>query len=406
LRLGNAVLSYALYLGKAVWPINLAIIYPMPGRLSWAEVALAGVFLLVVTLLVWRARLRCPYLIVGWLWFVGMLLPVSGLVQNYGEAYSDRFTYLPLVGVFIAVAFGMRDLLARFQIGVVPPAAAAGLVLGSCLLLTEHQLSYWRNSETLFSRAIAVTKDNFLAHNNLGVALATKNRQAEALANFQEAIRINPRWADLHNNLGNVLRQTGRFQEALVEYRKAIQLNPNLPAAHKNSGEVLVELGRFQEAVDQLSQAARLDSTDPWAHWEMADALLKQGYDAEAIDQLRETLRLEPDDFQVLTFTAHVLAADENPEVRDGKTALVLAEKACSLTDGNQPNALDYLGMAFAETGDFTNAEAATLSALKCATAAKMTNLEPLRQRLELYRKRQAWRESFLFTNTPSKEVP
>jgi len=344
-------------------------------------------------------------LIVGWLWFLGMLAPVSGLVQDYGEALSDRFTYVPLIGVFIAVAFGIKDLLARFQIGVVPPAAAAGLALGSCLVLTEHQLNYWRNNETLFSHAIAVTKDNFIAHNNLGVEFLTQNRQAEALANFQEAARIKPDWADIHNNLGIALCQTDNPEKALVEYFKAVQLNPNLSLAHNNFGKVLAQLGCFQQAMNQLNEAARLDPADPWPHLEMANALLKQGRDAEAIGQLRETLRLDPDNYEFLAFAAHVLAAEENPEVRNGKTALWLALKAYALTDGKQPDVLDNLGMAFAGTGDFTNAQAATLSALHFATAAKMKNLEPLRQRLELYKKHQPWRESFLFTNTTPKEI-
>ena len=155
--------------------------------------------------------------------------------------------------------------------------------------------------------------------------------------------------------------------------------------------------------MNEFTNAARLDPTYPWPHFEMGKALLKQGRDAEAMDQFHEALRIDPDNFQILAYTAHVLAADENPEIRDGKTALVLAAKANALTGGAQPFVLDALGMAFAETGDFTNALDVAQNALDLATAAKMKNLEAIQQRLQLYKNHQPWRESFLFTNAPAK---
>jgi tetratricopeptide (TPR) repeat protein len=410
LRLGNTLLSYALYLGKAVWPAKLSINYPLQNQLPWAEVAAAAIFLMVITWLAWRARQRCPYLLIGWLWFLGMLVPVIGLVQECDQALADRFTYVPLVGVFIAVTFGIKDLIARFQIGVVPTAAAAGLVLGSCLVLTERQLSYWRNDETLSSHAIAVTKNNCLAHNNLGVALARQGRQAEAIANFQEAIRINPYWVSAHNNLAGSLDDTGKPEEALVEYRQAMQLdlmqlNSNQSVAHGNIGRVLAELGRFDEAMGQLKEAARLDPNYPWAHFDMGQLLLKQGRDAEAIDQFREVLRLDPDNFQILAYVAHVLAADENPGIRNGQTALIYAAKANVLSGGIQPLVLDALGMACAETGRFDDAQEAVERAINIATAVggMKQNVTSMQQRLRLYQNHQPWRESFLYTNTPSR---
>ena len=169
---------------------------------------------------------------------------------------------------------------------------------------------------------------------------------------------------------------------------------------------MLVELGRFDEAMSQFNEAARLDPTYPWAHFETGKMRLKQGRDAEAMDEFREALRIGPDNFQILAYTAHVLAADENPKIRDGQTALVLAVKAKVLTDGAQPFVLDVLGMACAETGDFTNAQEVTQRAIDLATAAKMKKLEPLQQRLQLYKNHQPWRESFLFTNPPPTEIP
>jgi Tfp pilus assembly protein PilF len=196
----------------------------------------------------------------------------------------------------------------------------------------------------------------------------------------------------------------GQPEEALPELRKAVQLNAKLPSFHDALGAVLVELGRFDEAMSQFTEAARLDPAYPAAHFDMGKVLLKQGRDSGAIDEFRAALRLDPDNFQILAYTAHVLAADENPQIRDGKAALVLAAKANALTGGAQPFVLDALGMACAETGDFTNAQEVTQRAIDLATAAKMKKLEPLQQRLQLYKNHQPWRESFLATNTPVKD--
>jgi len=203
-----------------------------------------------------------------------------------------------------------------------------------------------------------------------------------------------------------LLDALGQPDAALPEYREAIRLKPDVPFLHDSLGIVLAELGRFDEAMNEFTNAAQLDPTYPWAHFQMAKALLKQGRDVEAVNQFREALRLDPENFQILAYIAHVLAAEENPQVRDGRTALVLAIKANTLTGGNQPFVLDALGMACAETGDFTNATGVTQNALDLATNAKIKNLEPIRQRLELYKNHRPWRESFLATNAPAEILP
>jgi tetratricopeptide (TPR) repeat protein len=324
-------------------------------------------------------------------------------VQVGGAALADRYTYIPSIGVFIAVTFGLCDLADRFQFPKKAIATTAVLILATCLILTENQLRYWHDSETLFAHALAVTKNNHVAHVNLGVALEQKGKLNEALAEYRAAEQLAPELYHIHNNLGNLLDNLGHPNEALIEYRWAVLLNPSLPSLHNGAGMVLAELGRFDEALRQFKEAARLDSTYPWAHLEIGKLRLKQGRDAEAIDELRAALRIDPDNFQILAYTAHVLAADENPQIRDGQTALVLAIKAKLLTGETQPYVLDALGMACAETGDFTNALEETQKAFDLAIAAKMKKLEPLQQRLEFYKNHQPWRESFLFTNTPVK---
>jgi tetratricopeptide (TPR) repeat protein len=406
LRVANALIAYERYLGKTFWPSGLAIPYPLPNHLSWirAMAAIAIGLLGGISWLIWRIRRPYPYLLVGWLWFLGTLVPVIGLVQVGSAAMADRYTYFPLVGVFIAVAFGVRDLASRFQFPKAAVAAAAALTLALCLILTENQLRYWHDSESLFVHTLAVTKgDNPHAQINYGVALEQKGRLVEALTQYRAAARISSDNVEAQYNIGNLLDKMGQPEEALPELLKAVRLNPKLPSLHDALGAVLVELGRFDEATSQFTEAARLDPNYPEAHFDMGKVLLKQGRDAEAIDEFRAALRLDPDNFQILAYTAHVLAASENPQIRDGKTALVLAVKAKVLTGDAQPFVLDALGMACAETGDFTNAQEVTQRAFDLATAAKMKKLEPLQQRLQLYKNHQPWRESFQTTNAPVK---
>ena len=409
LRIENALISYVRYFGKTFWPVDLAVIYPLPDHLTWIGAIAATALGLLggISWLIWRTRRPCPYLLVGWLWFLGTLVPVIGLVQVGGAALADRYTYFPLVGVFIAVAFGVRDLVNRFQFLKIAVIGADVLILAVCVVLTENQLRYWRDSESLFTRALAVTRDNDTAHLNLGNAFQEEGRLNEALAEYRKAARLSPGYFRVHNDLGSLLDDMGKPKEALAEYRLALRLKPNLPTLHDGTGIVLVELGRFDEAMNEFAEAARLDPTYPWPYFQMGKALLGQGRDAGAIDKLREALRINPDNYQILAYVARVLAANEKPEVRDGQTALVYAVKANVLSDGTLPFVLDALGMACAETGRFDDAQEAIERAIKIATAAGMKqDVASLQQRLRLYQNHQPWRESFLSTNTLPGDLP
>jgi protein O-mannosyl-transferase len=406
LRMANALISYAQYLFKMIWPWSLAVFYPLPNHLSWirAMAAAAIAVLGVISWLTWRTRRQYPYLLVGWLWFLGMLVPVIGLVQVGSAAMADRYTYFPLVGLFIAIAFGVRDLASRFRVPKMAVAVAAALTLATCLALTGNQLRYWRNSESLFAHALAVTADNPNARVDYGVALEQQGRYPEALAEYREAVRIAPDNLQAQYNLGNLLDKMGRPEEARRELVKSVQLDPKSAASRDALGAVLVELGRFPEALGEFTEALRCDPNHAGAHFDLGKALLKQGRDAGAMDEFRAALRLQPDNYQILAYTAHVLAANENPKSRDGQTALVLALKANALSGNTQPFVFDALGMACAETGHFDEAQQAVQSAIDLATAAGMKKLEPLQQRLELYKKHQPWRESFRATNAPPKD--
>jgi tetratricopeptide (TPR) repeat protein len=401
-RLEKVLTAYVGYLQKIFWPENLAVIYPMPERIPALSVAAASGVLILFSAAAWFARTRWPYLAVGWLWFLGTLVPVIGLVQVGGAALADRYTYFPAIGIFLAVIFGALEFANRFRFPKIIFSAVAVLILGVCLMLTERQLRFWRDSETLFTRTLAVTKGNDIAHVNLGVAFEQDGKLDEALAEYRAAEKLAPARYQIHNNLGNLLDNLGQPAAALVEYREAIRLDSRQPFLHDSLGVVLVEFGRFTEAINEFTTAAQIDPANPWPHFAMAKALLKQGRDAEGIEQFQKALRLDPENFQILAYTAHVLAAEENADVRDGRTALVLAIKANNLTGGTQPYVLDALGMACAAAGDFTNAIAATQKAFELATAAKLKKIEPIQQRLALYKNHQPWRESFLATNTPT----
>jgi tetratricopeptide (TPR) repeat protein len=401
LRFQNALIAYARYLLDTVWPVYLAILYPLPNHLHWihAAAATSTAVLLVISWLAWRARNNRPYVIVGWLWFLGTLVPVIGLVKVGSAALADRYTYFPLIGIFLIAAFGARDLAARFPFLKKLLPVAAVLILAASVGLTERQLTFWHDSETLFRRDLAVTADNANAHINLGAALEMSGREPEALAEYREAARLAKDNVNAHFNIANLLTKMDRPAEALPEFDQAIALAPGMANLRNGRGEALAELGKFSEAESAFDEAVRLDPDYAAPHFELGKALLKQGRDAEAIDQFRAALRLDPDNFKILAYVAHVLAAEKNPQIRDGRTALVLAIKANTLTGGNQPLVLDALGMACAETGDFTNATEVTQRAFDLASAAKLKKLEPIQQRLELYKNHQPWRESFLATN-------
>jgi protein O-mannosyl-transferase len=402
-RLKNVPVAYATYLLKFIWPANLAVFYPLPKIIPPARAAAAVLVLLLVSAAAWRWRKSRPYLAVGWLWFLGMLMPVNGLVQVGGTALADRYSYLPMVGIFIIIAFAASEAATRFPATRMFFCAGAAVVLAGCIFATERQLSFWKDSETLFRHALAVTEDNDVAHDNLGFALQDRGDLAGAFEQYRAAAELDPLRVVTHNNLASLLDQLGRPAEALGEYREAIRLRPGDSALHTGAGYELNVLGRFDAALEEFATAEKLDPQYSWPHVEAAQVCFKLGRDAEAVDELRAALRIAPNDYKILAETAHYLAANENPAARDGKNAVILALKANEISGRVQPVVFDALGMAFAENGDYASAVTCAQDALDLATAAKMKNTEPLQRRLELYQNHQPWHESFRITNAPAK---
>jgi tetratricopeptide (TPR) repeat protein len=395
-RLDNTLLSYIQYLWKALWPAGLAVVYPMKSQFPWMSVAGAAVLLLAVSGSVWHVRRQCPYFMAGWFWFLGTLVPVIGLVQTGGQAMADRYTYVPMIGIFIMIAFGIKDLIARFRLRIAAPtAAAASLVLGGCLILTERQLSYWKNSESLFRHAATATKNNDMAYYCLGLALAEQHKWAEAMVAYRLVERLAPDRYEIHRNLGDALAETGKPDAALAEYREAVRLNPQNGPLYDRLGILLTRLGRYEEAMRQYQLALQFDPQKARPYYLMGRALLLSGHDADAVGKFDEALRADPDDLPTLVFLASLLASSENGRIRNGPNAVVFAEKANALAGGDQPMTLEVLAMAYAEAGRFPEAEQIEQRALQLAQTAGLPETNAMSQRLETYRSGRPYRQSF-----------
>jgi tetratricopeptide (TPR) repeat protein len=263
IRIANALVSYVKYIGKMFWPVQLSALYPLNPQLAapmfspW-QVAGSCLLLLGITGMAIWARRRFPYFIVGWLWYVGTLVPVIGLVQVGVQSMADRYTYLPLIGLFVVMAWGAADLMGGFRYKKYVCIAISGIVVVTFMALTLRQVQYWRNTMSLFRHALAVTDNNCSAHYNLGTALATQGRLKEAMTHFTEAIRIQPLHANAHNNLGLVLAMQGQLEEAIGHYKKAIRLRADNPESHFNLGTALAREGHFKEAIDHFHEALRI----------------------------------------------------------------------------------------------------------------------------------------------------
>jgi tetratricopeptide (TPR) repeat protein len=400
LRLENLPVAYAGYLSRIFWPEHLAVFYPLPEKISALAVAAAPTILILISAGAWLTRRRGPYGIVGWLWFLGMLVPVIGLVQVGEQALADRYTYFSATGIFIAVTFGVCELAKRISFPKMILPAAGILILAACLALTENQLRFWQNSEALFRHAFAVTTDNDTTRLNLGSALESKGDFDNALVQYREALRLNPKSYQAYSNIGKILYEQGRPAEALDYCTRAVQANPGRAPLRNNLGIVLAELGRYDEALDEFAHASQLNRDYAAPHFQTGKVLLKQAREAEALPQLMAALTLEPNNSPMLIFVARVLAADENPAGRNGAEAMALATRVNQFTAQPQPVALDTLAMACAEVGDFNQAQQLQQQAVSLITAAgQKEDAAAMQQRLELYQRHQPWRESFRGTN-------
>ena len=295
-RVGNAVVSYIGYIEKMFWPSRLAVLYPHPaGSLSMIRVMVCGLLLFFVSVCFIYFGHRRRYLAVGWLWYVGTLVPVIGLVQVGVQAMADRYTYIPLTGLFIIIAWGASELVRGRRYRRVVSAALAVAVLSAAICLTSLQLRYWQNSITLFEHTIDVTSNNWLIHNNYGNILKEMGRVDEAVEHFYESLRVRPNSAEVHNNLGNALGKLGKIDEEIEHYRKALKLKPKFPAAHYNLATALAKQGKTDEAIAEYREALRFGPRDVDALSNLGFALAEQGNFNKAIDYYKRALEIEPE---------------------------------------------------------------------------------------------------------------
>ncbi|MGE5102992.1 MAG: tetratricopeptide repeat protein, partial [Deltaproteobacteria bacterium] len=293
-RSANAILAYWSYIEKLAWPTGLALLYPYPKSLYVGTVVAVLVALIAVSIAVVRTARTRPYLPVGWLWFLGTLVPVIGIVQVGTQPIADRYTYVPSIGLFVMVVWGATEVLRRLR---APRAASTTLALtaiGMLAVVAHWQVERWRSGVDIWKHTIAVTEDNYLAENNLGWDLARGGNPVEAIPHYQEAIRLSPRFVRARTNLARALVDAGRLQEGIVQYQEMLAASPTNFGLRGNLGFALSRQGRLDDAVAQFTEAIRLKPDYVEAHNGLGLALARKGDVEGAIRHYTEALRLMP----------------------------------------------------------------------------------------------------------------
>jgi len=399
-RLENAIFAIGHYLSQTLWPGSLSIFYPFK-MIPIQTVVAVIIIMLALSLAAWLARKRNRCWLVGWLWFLGTLVPVIGLVQVGSAAMADRYMYVPSIGIFIAMGFGLLDVRDRWSWSGKYFTGAALFTMVICVVLTERQLGYWKNGETLFRHVLEATGDSPVAHGNLGLALEKQERYEEALAEYRQMGSIIYSEYEYHISVGNMLVKLGRPAAALIEYGQCLTRNPSNAITHVIVGNALAAQEKFPDALAEFTKAERLKTNLAPAHIGMANVLLKMGNRTNAVAELWAAVRAEPYNGQTLSVVARVLATHPDAAVRDGPGAVLIASKANDFSYGLRPEILDALGMALAETGDYANAIVCAVNALELFEDRETGAAKSIGHHLRFYQNHQPWREPFSITNLP-----
>jgi len=431
MRLAHTPVAYAWYVLKLFWPANLSVFYPLrPSQPS--EVVGALVLIALLTWLACRLRRGRPYLLVGWFWFLVMLLPVSGLIQVGNQAYADRYSYLPYIGLFIILAWGFPALLTKWRYGKVFLSAGALLVAVACFSLTLAQVRVWKDTRTLFGHALALDDDNYVAWCALGVEYVLGGNTDQAINCFRRATAIDVKYYMAWNNLGRALYDKKEFNEALSAYQMAVQCAPKFPpsrgAVYYNLGDLYLAMGRFADAITNLQKAVelipaqpeiyqdlacafarnhqpeqatvqfqnafRLQPGDVGAELALAGSLSDSGKSSDAINHFYRALALDPDSVAALNNLAWLLATGPDAALRDGHEAVCLAEHACQVTGYKEPLLIGTLAAAYAEAGRSNDAVAAAEQARSVALAQGQKEIAAKNEQLlELYKSGRAYHQ-------------
>lgn len=377
-RLANAAVSYGQYVIQTFWPVDLAVMYPYQHDLASWQVAGAAVALLAVTVFVVLQARRRPHLLVGWLWFLGMLVPVIGLVQVGDAGRADRYTYFPLIGLFIMIAWSIPAPKPGRASASIAAAGACGVVLALLALRTAVQVRYWANTRTLFERTLEITGDNALAHYNLGTWFLESNDSSAAAGHLREAARINRRSPQILTNLGLALKDQGEVDQAIDLYRQALAIRPDYAEAYHSLGSALVAKGKLDEAAWCYRQAIALTPDSFESRFNLGQALIFQGRVEEGVAACEEAMRLRPYlalprvtlaeilftrnrfDLAVVQFEQALRLEPENAEVHNN-LGVALARL------GRIPQAIDHFQQALKIKPDYAQAR---LNLEKCVAAA------------------------------------
>ncbi|HWY39246.1 MAG TPA: tetratricopeptide repeat protein [Chthoniobacterales bacterium] len=365
-RIENGLVTYVTYVRQIFWPVDLAVFYPHPDNdLAFWQVGLAAIFLVVVTWATFAIRKRYPYLVVGWLWYLVMLLPVIGIIEVGLQGHADRYTYLPHVGLYIAITWLIADysvsLPARKQV-LGTAAVVIVMMLTAC---SWKQVTYWRNTQTLWTHTLAVTQDNDVALMDLGNYFMEQGRLDDALSYLQRALDVHSgsqhghytlSLALIHNAIGSVLERIGRLDEALAHFRQAVEFRPDLPDGHYNLGVALFRKGDVDAAIVEWRTTLALYPADPGTNTSLANALVQKGLFGEAVAHFKVALQSEPDSATPLNNLAWLLSAAPDESVRNGAQAVDLALRLNRVTQQKNPFFIRTLAAAYAEAGQFDKA--------------------------------------------------
>jgi protein O-mannosyl-transferase len=294
-RLANTLVSYTLYLGKLIWPADLAVFYPHPGTWPPGQIASSLLLILLLSILAVRWIYQFPYVLTGWLWFLGTLIPVIGIVQAGAQAMSDRYTYIPFIGLFIVAAWGLPDTLSRWRYRRIGISVISLLLLSLMSVGTWHQITYWQNGHSLFSHTLAATRDNYVGHSAMGAVFLKENRYEEAIQQYQRAVKIQPRYEPAWCGLGTALQKQGRDDEALSIFLHALTIDPGFAGAHYALGKAYTRSGRYDEAVFHFRTVLQFRPDEALIFSDLGTALTHAGKIEEALACYHEAVRLQPD---------------------------------------------------------------------------------------------------------------
>jgi tetratricopeptide (TPR) repeat protein len=387
-RLENAAVSYMRYVGKLFLPRGLAVFYPHPGSWSAGWVLSATsllIFLVALAIFGWKRR---PYLTFGVVWFLATLLPVIGIIQAGLQAMADRFAYVPMIGLMIALVWITAETLRVTKIQWILVVGT----LGCLALLTTRQLNFWENSETLWRHALAVTSRNAIAHYGLGYVLIGKEQYDGALRETEKALQISPDLVLSHYQVAVIKDRQGKYVEAITEYEKALEMRWNWAEAHRALLDAYYHAGKTNDAVAHLKRLVQDAPDNPGGHLELARALGSENRLVEAVEEYRQVTRLAPrwaiprNDLAWLLLT--------HPDFKQGKEAVELAEQACVLTSWQHPIMVGTLAAAYAEAGEFDKATNAAIKAISLAESLGQREIAERNQKLlRLYLEKKTFRD-------------